>query len=76
MLAFESGSPSLYPLLLCPTPNHRSLGSSHTLQTEKKKFLKGRAFELMTNLSQATLVLFLYQHVFYINGNFGKSHLC
>ena len=33
-------------------------------------------FELMTNLPQATLFLFLYQHVFYINENFGKSHLC
>lgn len=30
---------------------------------------------LTTGLSQATFFLFLYQHVFYINGNFGKSCL-
>lgn len=67
-LDYNPGSPNLQPQPLSPEC------SSHSFRKQREIVLKGCVFELMTNLFQATL-LFLYQHIFHVNGNYGKPWL-
>lgn len=77
ILALESGSHTSTSCFIPPrTPPPTPLVVyMHCKQRGKKKSLKGRVLSLWQLFPQATLFLFLYQHIFYINGNSGKSWL-